>query len=169
MPAASGILGAVLTQGAMLWRDHWVARKDRKYWALRLALVFERFAIACAYQREDASLFVQSKGAVGSPHVELPALGDLPVEADWKGLDHELVAMVLNFPLELEVMKHGARSLWEVVDEDVVAKHCDEQAGEKGLQAIRIADALRKHYRLAQVGLSLEWDFRESLQNERAA
>ncbi|NYT86830.1 hypothetical protein [Pollutimonas harenae] len=93
----------------------------------------------------------------------LPKLGELPKEADWQGVDQEAEARVLKFPLELEHGQRGIRFHWEIVSPDEAVMYCVELAGSLGLQALAIADTLRRRYGLEALNLAIDWNFRESL------
>lgn len=164
--AASGLIGAALTQGIVWLREVRKGSKARRYWALRIALVFERFALACAHQLEEARLFRQSDGAAGAEYFALPALDALPSDVDWQALDQAIVSMVLNFPLELEESGRGVTFHNGMLSEDEATKYCDEQTKERGRQAIQIAEAIRTKYRITPLRLNVDWDFRGTLRDQ---
>lgn len=50
----SGLAAALLSQAFIWWKESWrerqVAERDRRFFALKLAVVLERYAIECAMQ-----------------------------------------------------------------------------------------------------------------------
>ncbi|RII84349.1 hypothetical protein [Neopusillimonas maritima] len=163
--AVSGTLGAAMTQGVVLWREARKSDKDKRYWALTTALVFERFALTCAHQLEETRLFQQSSGAAGSEHFNLPVLDALPSGVDWQALDQNIVSLVLSFPLELEESGRGVTFHYGVLGEDGAAEYCEGQIRDRGAQAVQIAEALRAKYDIKPLRLNVGWDFRGTLHN----
>ncbi len=165
VPAASGLAGAILTQGVVWWRESRKSSKAKRYWALTTALVFERFALTCAHQLEEAKLFRQSNGATGLLYLNLPALDALPSGVDWQALDQNIVSLVLNFPLELEESGRGVTFHHGVLGEDGAIEYCEGQARVRGVQAVQIAESLRAKYGIKPLRLNVGWDFRSTLHN----
>lgn len=166
--ATAGVITTVLNQGVGWWRE---SRKERRqqtavavYMALRIAIALETYASLCQTFNEG------NKNAYHPPDQEFPNwdthLPDLPAYPDdaegWRALDSRLAARALNFPNRIAASRKIVSSTIEYVEHEL--DDClEEQASERGLEAWRLAQALRAKYGIEKA--DVVWDFADDLEN----
>jgi hypothetical protein len=148
---AAGVTAAVTTQVFTWYREH---RRDKatdgraaSYSALRLASLFEEFAIACADAISDTNMSLSSEGHAGRLHTKLPILPPYPEDMDWRALDVSLAAKALAIRNELVIAQQGI-DFWYDVDHECVPDACLNQLGVCGYRAWLIAAELRHQYKI---------------------
>lgn len=148
----AGLTGAIATQVLAWWREarreRALTMRDARYLALRLSIILEHFAISCANVIEKNKLHWDTEGHLGSKHNIIPALPDLPNDADWKALDPELASRALAVPNELRLAAQSLSFTADVSDDEDVIYHFDEQTGLHGGRALELAKDLRRVYSL---------------------
>jgi hypothetical protein len=155
---STGVVTTIINQGVSYLRE-W--QKDRKatnrgasYTALRLSIIMESFALACANSISQQALYHDSGGSAGSLYGKLPMLGDFPVDAEWKALNQALAARALALPIEISGANDGIASFTEMVGPDDNAQFFGEQSSKVGLRAWKLALDMRKEYRLPALDLN---------------
>jgi hypothetical protein len=138
----TGIVAAIVTQ-LISWiresrKELISSTRDARYLAIRIAVILEGFAIACAESISQYDFYKQSAGHAGKRHGVLPQLQDYPADADWKALDPALGARALTLRNELP-LSDSAIEFWENVDRDCVPQATSEQAGKCGYLAWALA------------------------------
>lgn len=164
---STGVVAALVSPLFGLLRD-WIrdreaAKRDGRYLALRLAVIFEGFAIACAdlISANDDQREIFKVPEVGCS--QLPPLGEYPTDADWKSLDPAFSAQALAFRNELAISVSTVQAMLRL-DELSASGECDMQAGKSGFRAWELATNLRHAYSLPEFDLQhTPWKFVELL------
>lgn len=165
----AGVIGAVV-----LWlaqelvrarRDKNARERAARYLAMRLAVLFEGYALECANRIADNELFRTSGGHAGGCSFKLPNPVTLPDSTYWEYLRHDLAERALTFP-NIAAHADGAIEFTSRVENDPesTAVAFDDQAGLTGMKAWALACDLRHEYevvpfRKADIG----WDFVNTL------
>jgi hypothetical protein len=165
--ATTGVLSALLTQALTGMREWWLSSQNKKaragYHALRLAVMLEAYASACA-------IFVLDNGNVQTPpdeefpnwSVKLPDLLPYPDDTEgWHAIELKLAGRVLNFRNRVSGSQGVILSTAEF-SEDELGDTLDAEAAGRGLEAWEIAVALRRRHGVDAV--ELIWDFIDSMQ-----
>lgn len=94
----AGVISAVVTQvfGFVGW---WYSGfQKRRYLALRLAVIMEKFVDDCSEAVSDVIAHEESKGNIGNAHGAIPPFPDLPDDPDaWLALQPDLANRCLSF------------------------------------------------------------------------
>ncbi len=165
----TGLVVAVMNFGLTWFKDQHndktTAERDAKYLALRLAVIFEKFAIECAGAITCDSLYDEFGGHAGCPNTGIPTLLDYPADADWKALDAALSAKALSFWNDILQGKQSIGFMWDY-DPGSVSLECNEQCGKCGSRAWALASELRRRYRLPSFDHTASWDFLSTLKKQ---
>lgn len=148
----SGVVAASAAQILVWWRearnDRAVLGRDARYLAIRLAVILEEFAFACASLLDDSKTARRSGGYLGQRSTRLPELKPYPTDADWKTLKPSLLDRALTFINEVHVAAEELNSWPRVAESDDVSDHCEKYAGLLGLRALETARDFRRTYKL---------------------
>ncbi len=151
---AAALIGASASPFGAWLVSYWTAKReaqsrtrDARYFAVRVAVLLEQFAIECADYVSDQELYKDSVGYAGRQHCELPQLPVYPDEADWKALDPNLLARALSLRNEL-TLSGKTIAFWGHVDRDCIPGECEQQCGRCGYMAWQLAADMRHHYGL---------------------
>lgn len=162
-------VGTALVQGLLpLYRD-WHHRKSQAaYMAMRLAVTLEFYASACAdFIQENANVQPPEEGEFPGWEVELPELPAYPDDADgWRAIDRTLAGRCLNLRNRLLGSQRIINSTIEhsdVFHVDDVEGALDEQAARRGLEAWKLAVALRRKHSVEEA--ETVWDYAETLES----
>jgi len=156
-------LGSGLVQALLpIYRDRRMRRKQAAYMAMRLAVVIENFAWACA------NLIQNNRNAQTPPgeehpawEVALPELLAYPEDVDgWRAIAPKLAGRALGLRNKLHESNSMIRNTMAFNKEEL-GWVLDEQAASRGLEAWQIAIDLRKTHRIERV--ELEWDYPDYL------
>ena len=152
-------------------------RKDRRersdaaeYLALRLAFLFEGYAIDCADQASNHRTAIDSHGAAGSVITKVPQLPSLPDSDAYKLLDRSILNDIFDFPQRCRMANDEALAYLDIVgDEEYFAILIEENTLRMGTHAMNIAKNLRiSHNLIVRVLQSGEWNvanyFRDELE-----
>lgn len=163
LAATTGIFTALLNQLLTVLREWWVSSSNKRaragYHALRLAVLLEAYAEACA------DLIIENDNLEPpSPEQEFPdwnlKLPDLPSYPDdaegWRAIDLQLAARALNLRNRISGSQGIIFANREHTPEEL-GRVTDEEAAERGLEAWEIAVALRRKHGLDPIGPI--WDF----------
>jgi len=163
MMIVSAGVGSALVQSLMpIYRDRRTRRKQAGYMAMRLAVVMENFAWACAN-------FIQDNHNARTPpdeeypawEIALPELLAYPEDADgWRAIAPKLAGRVFGLRNKLYESKSTIRNIIEF-NKAELGWVLDEQAASRGLEAWRMAIDLRKTYGIEPV--ELEWNYPDYL------
>jgi hypothetical protein len=166
LAATTGVVSALLTQLLTGGREWWLARLKTRahasYHALRLAIVLEAYAYACAnFIADNASAQHPPDQEFPDWKTKLPELPPYPDDVEgWRAIDLKLAARALNLRNRIDGSQGFIYSTIEYTMENL--EHAlDEHSAGRGLEAWEIAVALRRKHRLDPV--ELIWDFRETL------
>lgn len=148
---STGVVTAIVNQ-AVGWVRDWrkeltSSQRDARYLALRVAVVLESFAIACAKIISDNNTYTGGEECFGTIHDKLPPPPEYPSDVDWKSLPPELSARALSFMNEIPLSTYDIDFMYEI-EEDQVSSTCSKHAGKCGYRAWQIAVSMRKQYKL---------------------
>ncbi|GEM_PF-6675410 len=132
--------------------------------AMRLAVVLENFAWACAN-------FVQDNHNAEEPQDEeypawsvvLPEIGAYPDDGDgWRAIDRKLAGRCLGLRNRVQESQSEIRGISYYIEERL-GETLDEQAAKRGLDAWKLAVDLRKKHGVEEI--KPEWEYGEYLEN----
>lgn len=166
---STGIFTALINQG-ITWLKDW--RKDKEinermaqYSALRIAIDLEAFAISCAKAISDSNFFSQTDGHAGSQHSKIPSLLEYPKDIDWRLIERSLCERTLALRNEIELCQ-GEIDFWYEIDYECIPSACCEQTGTCGYRAWKLANDLRKFYKLSSFDpRQISWDIEAILKD----
>lgn len=120
-----------------------------KYLALRLAFLFEGYAVECADKVGDHQLAYDSDRHAGRFIGQVPKIPPLPREEDQKILDHSLLNDIWDFPQRC-VMANDNALFWDDIGErDCTTNALRINTIKMGFRAMDIGNRLRKKYDLS--------------------
>lgn len=165
----TGVTAAIINQ--MLgwlkdnYRDKAKVEVDRRYIALRLTVVLERFAIQCADQIAivESELQEAYKNGVAPDHhsMTIPPLR-LPEGDDWRWISADLASDILAIPPQIDFSKGAISWSWEVGDPEGAAKECQLQLALRGLECWELAVKVRQQHKIAPAKFDMgSWAFIE--------
>ena len=163
MIAAAGVGSAAVQALMPVYRDHRMRRKQAVYMAMRLAVIMENFAWACAD-------FVQNNRNARTPagdeypawETALPELLAYPEDSEgWRAIAPKLAGRVFGLRNKTHQSTSTIRQTLEA-DKPELGWMLDEQAAARGLEAWRLAVDLRRAHRIEPV--ELEWNYPDYLQ-----
>jgi len=158
----SSLVSFVLTAIRETWRDSKKAKAELAYTAAKLAVHLERFAFRCASKGSENDDYVDSKGAIGAPKVDIPRWVEYPAELDWRSMPASLAAQVLSFENERAVAQDSVRSARHSFGTDY--EHTRDHCALVGWRAWTIAEKLRKAGKLPELSVEhLNWDYTDWL------
>lgn len=148
----ASIGSAVLTSMFTLWRERGKRAQDATYLAMRLAVILEAFASACA------DLIMQNRSAPHFPeeqfprwNVRLPSLEAFPEDGEgWKALGANEASDCLNLSSRIAGSQAIISSVAEHQEEEM-ERVVREQAWERGLEAWNLARRLRSSHGLHHI------------------
>lgn len=167
--ALSAGLVTAIANNFLVWlrdsrKDSKISSREATYSSIRISVILDEFAIKCAEIISDNDMYSRSGGHAGAPHGKLPSLAEYPGDIDWKSLDPTLTARVLSIPNELS-LSEGTIKFWEDVDRETVSTACDDQAGKCGYRAWKLAEDIRRRYKLPAFDpKQTAWDVRGLLE-----
>jgi len=120
-----------------------------KYLALRLAFLFEGYAVDCADKLADHNLADESGAHAGSFIGKVPEIISLPLEGGHKLLDQGLLNDIFDFPQRC-IMANRNAMFWEEVvgDRDCCTNALAQNTVDMGARAMDIGKRLREMYKL---------------------
>ncbi len=166
--ATTGIISAALTQAVGVGRDLHFERRMRRtlatYHALRLAVILETYAYACA------SFITKNSNAPELPdypypawNTDLPELAPYPAEADgWHAIDVKLAARALALRNRIVGSQGIIDGTAEYAEQDL-EETLDEHAAARGQEAWALANDLRRAHKVPP--FEPVWDFTEALKS----
>ena len=92
-------IGSALVQGLLpIWREHHQRKKQAAYMAMRLAVILENFAWACAnFIQDNRNAQTLPDEEYPAWDVTLPELGTYPDEGEgWRAIDRKLAGRCLD-------------------------------------------------------------------------
>lgn len=132
--------------------------------AMRLAVTLEFYASACAHFIEkNADMEPPPSEEFPAWQVNLPELPAYPDDADgWRAIDRALAGQCLN----LRNKTHGSQSIISSTINycmDELGDTLDEQAAARGIEAWKLAGALRRKHGVE--GADTVWDYAAKLES----
>lgn len=170
----SSVFAALLTHGLGLFKDWRSRRRDADFAALYVVLVLEGYASRCASVAGDISTYWSSKGAAGTQHINVPEPPDYGPDIEWKALGIKLTSKVMSFRVHVAHTREMLTDLEEHIGENII-EEAHEHAVRLGIEAIEIAEMIRKQRRLGPAQTGSTWNVKgwlkekaERLAEERA-
>lgn len=168
----SGLAAALLSQAFIWWKENWrerqVADRDRRFFALKLAVVLERYAIECAMRIgivDDHIHGYEIDEPRSGPLPGIPVL-ELPDSTEWRWIDSSLSSDVLALAPRIKFGEGSVGATFEYGDFRQGAEELEAQLRAVGLETLNLASTIRKKYGLDPQAYSMgEWDFRKTLAN----
>ncbi len=163
MMIVSAGVGSALVQSLMpIYGDRRTRRKQAAYMAMRLAVVMENFAWACAnFIQDNHNARTPPDEEYPAREIALPELLAYPEDADgWRAIAPKLAGRVFGLRNKLYESKSTIRNIIEF-NKAELGWVLDEQAASRGLEAWRMAIDLRKTYGIEPV--ELEWNYPDYL------
>ncbi|MBB5413889.1 hypothetical protein OKW38_005169 [Paraburkholderia sp. MM5496-R1] len=161
-------VGASLTHFLIARREAAKITRDLKYLALRIAFLLEHFTVACASSLLDAKNYDGSNGAIGTKLENLPELAAFPLDGDYSVFERPLLTQVLSFRLKVESANHSIAFEQNLSGEREAHGACQAVCLRMGLEASKLADAVRNAYHLAPFELETTlWDYKAYLKRQR--
>lgn len=164
--AGSSLAAALLTQGVGWIRDAVTAHSKKKahasYLALRLAILLEAYAYACAtIIQKNGNAETRPDEQYPDWEVKLPPLPEYPDDAEgWRSLKLDLASRALALRNRID----GSQAIIDVTieyAEHELEEELDGQFGARGMEAFQIAADLRRRYDLDAANLI--YDFTDTL------
>lgn len=166
----SGVAAALLSQALVWWkesrREIQIADRDRRFFALKLAVVLERYAIECAMRIGTVDEHIQgieieeprSGPLPGTPPLELPD------STEWRWIDSALSSEVLALAPKIKFGEGSVQATFDYGDYRQGAEELILQLRYIGFETLTLASTIRKKYGLEPQAYSMgEWDFRKTL------
>lgn len=166
---AGVFVGAVLNQGYTTFKEWRGRRRSGEIVAMILAFALEDYADKCASTRATFADYRSSRGASGEPDASLPILPDFSEKTDWRSLGKKYAADALAFHARVGIERGYVRAMWEHADADEGWSEVAARAVELGVAALKIAQRLRKDFRLDPPPAAPGWDVGEYLAREAEA
>ena len=142
-----------------IWRDGRKKSADSTYLAVRLTVILEAYAAACAdliSRNNMAEIWINDD--LPRWDIRLPTLTAFPDDGDgWKALDPNLASECLGLRNKIDGSQ-GMISETIEHDEMEIGRSVQMQASERGLEAWSLAQRLRKAHRLRPVELVFRYD-----------
>lgn len=148
-----------LNYGHALWKDRRKNRADGAYLAMRLAIVLEAYAEACAdlVSRNDMA-GQQVRGELPDWETRLPVLQPFPEDDEgWKALDPNVAGECLGLANKINGSQGFVSEMIEH-DEHGIGRKVEMQACERGIEAWSLAEKLRITHRLRPVYLVFKYN-----------
>lgn len=161
----SSVVAAFLTYGLGLLKD-WLNRaRDADFAALYVALTLENYASRCASVVGDIGTFWSSSGNAGTGHGNVAELENFGADIEWKALGVKLTSKVLSFRVRVNHTREMLSDLSEHINEEIIEEARDHSV-KLGLEAIAIAEHLRKSRRLENAQPVSDWSTKKWLQEK---
>jgi hypothetical protein len=168
----SGLAAALLSQAFIWckesWRERQVVNRDRRFFALKLAVVLERYAIECAMRIgvvEDHIYGYEIDEPRSGPLPGMPLL-ELPDSTEWRWIDSALSSEVLALSPRIKFSEGSVGATFDYGDFHQGAEELVAQLRAVGFETLTLASTIRKKYGLDPQAYSMgEWDFTKTLTN----
>jgi hypothetical protein len=146
----SGAASVVLQRVFEGFRDTKKRKEATKYLALRLAFLFEGYAIDCASKISDHQMYTDSHGAAGGTMAKIPEPPGLPESSSYEFLKSEMLNRVFAFPQTCKIAQDTVTFVAEVHDEDEFWRAVEEETIKIVSEAIDIGRELRRNHGLIE-------------------
>lgn len=166
----SGLAAALLSQAFIWWkesrRERQTAERDRRFFALELAVVLERYSIECAMRVGVVNQHIdgfQIDEPCSDPFPGMPPL-ELTDSGEWRWIDSALSSEVLSLAPRIKFSEGSIEATFNYCDWLQGAEEVIAQLRAIGLEALTLASTIRKKYGLDPQMYSMgECDFRKTL------
>ena len=118
LAASAGVISTVLTAMLNGMGHWWNQSRQARFFALRLAVIFENYSSTCVDALSDHFNAESSGGHIGDYAFMLPEPPALPDANElWPLLDHDATERALSFDIEVRGFNAGVRFEMEVMGE----------------------------------------------------
>jgi hypothetical protein len=164
----SGAAFAVIQLFLDYRRDYRKRTDSLQYLALRLAFIFEGYAISCAEKESDHSTAVEHDGHAGRLLGSVPDAPTLPESDAYEFLDSDILSDAFDLPQRVMMADRFASFWWDTVgDRDSFYTEVGHQTLQMGAMAMEVAGKIRRRYRLPARPLVIgTWDIGAYLKDE---
>jgi hypothetical protein len=152
LAGTTGVITVLLNQG-IGWLREWRASAETKkvnagYLAIRVAVMLEEYADACATVVGDIYKYDLSRGNAGQHTTVLPMMPEYPDDDEsWRTMDPGLMERCLSFPGKVAASQRAVHDFAEFAsNEEEVSQRCLEKSCARGLEAWHLAADLRKRF-----------------------
>lgn len=157
-------IGSAVIQGVLpILRERWEKSSRAAYMAIRLAVILEAYSAACA-SLIDANENAQHRHDERLPDwkTRLPELSGFPDDSEgWRALDRQLAGRCLSFRNKV-TESQGLITSIIFFNDDAIGDTVEAEATARGLEAWRLATALRRSHKVEAA--ELVWDHIEHLE-----
>lgn len=166
----SGLAAALLSQALIWWkesrRERQIADRDRRFFALKLAVVLERYAIDCAMRIGTVDEHIhgyeiqepRSGPLPGTPPLELPN------STEWRWIDSALSSEILALAPRIKFGEGSVAAAFDYGDYHQGVEELIAQLRSIGFETLTLASTIRDKYGLGSQTYSMgDWDFIKTL------
>lgn len=183
MEAIIGLVGVIVGSAITVTKDSWSSWRERRregsYSAIRLICILEEYADKCIdVVGDDGTVYGQPAGRTNDgeeyyqAQVASPEPVDFPGDIGWRSLKGSLMHRTLALPnMARSTDRHinAASDFASPPDYSEVFEARQEGYARLGLEALEIADALRKQFHITVKGraaLNTDWEPKVFLKGE---
>lgn len=183
MEAIIGLVGVIVGSVITISKDSWTTWRERRregsYSAIRLICILEEYADKCIdVVGDDGTAYGRPAGRTkdGEEYYQVqvtkPEPVDFPGDIGWRGLKGPLMHRTLALPNMARSTDRHINATGDIAsppDYSEVFEARQEGYARLGLEALEIADDLRKHFDITVRGraaLKTDWEPREFLKGE---
>lgn len=176
------LVGSAITTGKEVWISRLQHRRDGSFSAIRLICILEEYADACvSVVYDDGTAYGRPAGRTESgeeycePQVDAPAPLEFPEDIAWRSLPEVLMHRALALPNKARSTNRAISAASEHAfppDYEEVFSARQKGYALLGLDALEVAEDLRKHYGIAvksHVHFNTEWNAMVFLREKVAA
>lgn len=144
----SSVVSAVISAATNLATQFLATRRSATYSAIRVATTLEAFVVRCVNELSDHDAHWSSKGAIGSETMKLPDFLPYPTDVAWQNLPPKLTERALTLITLVELESRSMVRFMEQVEGPTETDHAIEATASRGLEALELADELRRLFSL---------------------
>lgn len=115
----------------------------RYFAAIKVANIFDKFAVNCSRRIAEIEIEKDSRGAAGKRYYSLPKLEDFPSDIHINLLAGDVLAAIDNLTLEIAVFNDGREVMFVILDEDQFLDEAFEALHKVGTKALNLANKIR--------------------------
>lgn len=162
--AGSSVLAAFVNQGIGAFRDRRKLKREAAFSALYVAIALEDYASTCSSLISDSENHDASDGNAGAAHGNVAELPAFPASVEWKQFGIKSTTDAMSLRVDVDNTRAMIRGLWDFDDEDRIVPLVKEESARLGLDAICLAIALRRDWKLARVEYGPGWSVKAHLE-----
>lgn len=157
---AFGLLGVICGSLLAIFKEWWLQRlsnkRDSAYLAARVAILLDKYVLACASVVADDGLCYGQSDQDGRrrPQVKAPSFDPWGLEVEWRSIPVKLMHEILELPYKTEVAEHSIQEVKDhIASHPELKEYFDErqlQYAQLGLIAADLSTTLRQHAGLSK-------------------